>query len=271
MTIYAYGDSFIANRGDPNTDLTDGWAVKLSKKLNTQLINRGVSGGSTENAALNFMNDLDLNLIQNDDIVIFQLSTPGRLHFKFQIDRPETASVYWHDIAPGDPRHVWYYENKHHIQWYIRNHNENIGVMNHNAYIHTVRNFAENNPKIKVVLMQNTTLPQKIKLPATGNNFIEVPIDLDKISKNEYVRPFDFNEWNQFTKYDVRVNHFSNTNLNKMADLVFESLQTCRADNFSYDKFDQKIFDVILSKQDHDRYVAQGLIYDMSFMFDGRR
>lgn len=262
-TIYAYGDSFIANRGPG----LDGWATMLSKKTHLNLVNHGVSGGSTENAILKFTNDIKTGSIKPGDTVLFQLSTPGRLHLKFQHERPETASVYWHHVDPHDHRHTWYHQNKHHIEWYIRNFDDNLSVVNHNAYIHVVKNFAENNRDITVVLMQNTALPMEVEIRNRSENFVVVPLDLNVISKNEYKRPFEFHEWNKFTKYDVRVNHMSLPNLRTMSELVEQTITTRCADHFTYDRFQQKLFEVITSKEDHDRYVDMGLIYNMSHMF----
>ena len=70
-TLRVYGDSFGANI-DPSIR---SWAIMLEKKLQIPLVNKAVGGGSTEYAALQFVNDAQNNIIGDDDIVIYIPST----------------------------------------------------------------------------------------------------------------------------------------------------------------------------------------------------
>jgi hypothetical protein len=275
MKIYAYGDSYIANGWHPfqvpglPTLYFDGWTQILAKNLNVELHNRGVSGGSTENAILKFADDVRNSEFNSGDVILFQTSTPGRLHLEFQKERPETASVYLHEVDITQPRHAWYRENQRYIRWYIENFDVNVAQLNHVCYQHTIINFARSRPDLKIVLLSNSHQDEyeHIKLPEPSENCIIVPVELDRVAKNEWI-DCTYNEWISFTRFDARINHLSNPNLNTMAQLISESLTTGSTDNFTYDKFQQRIFSPIRSREDYYRYAEQGLIYNKPTFFN---
>jgi len=260
--IYAYGDSFIANE----SKIYPGWAQILSNNLNASLCNKGVSAGSTENAMTKLYNDMDTVTIGDNDIVLFQTSTPGRLHFLFQRDRPETASLYTQDSHSDFhlPEHTWYRENKQYINWYLRNFDINLMSLNHYCYLNTVINFAASNPNIKIVVLSNIFTDKHAKLPKPPTNCIMVPIELHMISKNEFANPkHDHTDWLKHVTYDTRINHLSNKNLALLAELIEESIDTGRTDNFSYSRFVQRIFEPIRTDSDYLRYIEQGHLYNI--------
>jgi hypothetical protein len=271
--VYAYGDSYSSN-GHQYHDKNEviefyGWVEILAKKMNHELLNRAVSGGSTENAMLKFTEDIKENRFESDDVILFQTSTPGRLHLQFQKERPETASVYLHEVDITQSRHVWYRRNQRYIQWYLANFDINIAQLNHVCYQHTIINFASSRPDLKVVLLSNTDQDEQIKLPTPPKNCIIVPIELDRVASNEWIN-CTYDEWTSFTRFDARINHLSNPNLNTLAQLVLESLNTGSTDHFTYDKFRQRIFSPIRSREDYNRYAELGLIYNRPTFFDMR-
>lgn len=91
MKIWAYGDSFVAGDQDipgrvdaieENTEYNRynvSFAAHLSKKLNVELINRGISGCSNFVQLDKLL--LDINEISQDDIVLFGITTPWRDRF----------------------------------------------------------------------------------------------------------------------------------------------------------------------------------------------
>jgi hypothetical protein len=273
MKIYAYGDSYIASGWNhyqgPDLPILefDGWTQILAKNLKVELHNRGVSGGSTENAMLQFTDDVRNSEFDSGDVILFQASTAGRLHFLFQKERPETASVYLHDVDVNDPRHVWYRENKQYIKWYIQNYDNRLNILNHTCYLHTLINFARSRPDLTVVLLSNSEHEPAVSLPNLPDNCLSVDTYLNTISRNEWIS-CDYNSWVKFTKYDIRINHLSLRNLNTLAKLLEESLATRRTDNFSYDCFDKQIFTPVRSKDDYYGYVARGLIYNQPEFFN---
>ena len=78
-TIRVYGDSFAA----PSPEF-DSWADILGQQLSLPVINKAINGSSTEYAIKNLCVDIKHNLINDDDIIIFVVSTPGRLHLEIQ-------------------------------------------------------------------------------------------------------------------------------------------------------------------------------------------
>jgi hypothetical protein len=246
-----------------------GWAQILAKKLGYELLNRGISGGSTENAMMKFADDIKVNQFESGDVILFQTSTPGRLHLEFQKTRPETASKYLHEVDVTQPHNAWYRENQRYIRWYIENFDVNVAQLNHVCYQHTIINFALSRPDLKIVLLSNADQDEyeHIKLPEPSQNCIIVPTELNRISKNELI-DCTYNDWISFTKYDARINHLSNPNLNTLVQLVFESLNTGRTDHFTYERFQQRMFSPILSQADYSRYAEQGLIYNNTEFFD---
>jgi hypothetical protein len=269
--IYSYGDSYISE-GDQYRNKNEliefnGWTSILAKKLGYENLNRGVSGGSTENAMLKLTADINQEVFESGDVILFQTSTAGRIHLEFQKERPETASVYVHEVDITQPRHSWYRQNQRYIRWYLANFDMELAQLNQICYRHTVINYARSRPDLKVVLLSNIIPYEQIKLPPPPENCMIVPIELDSIAKNEWI-DCTYNDWISFTKYDARTNHLSIPNLNILVELVLEALNTGSTDHFTYDKFRQRIFSPILSREDYNRYAEQGLIYFKPAFFD---
>lgn len=272
ITLHVYGDSYCNNGTDtylPDSyDNYPDWVQILAKQRNLNIRNLAVSGGSTETAMLRFMKDVENGIFARRDIIIFQTSTPGRLHFQFQNERPETAAPYWFDVDIRDSKHTWYRQNQRYIKWYIQNFDNKINIINHSCYIQTISNFAKLRPDLTIVILQNTAQPSPIPLPQSTRNCMIVPIDLYTISTNEFQASYTYNDWISSTRYDARVNHLSVGNLNKLAELVSESLDTRKVDNFNYGVFESGIFSPIKTKADYNRYVERNMIYHRAWVLD---
>ena len=186
-SLFVYGDSYASSENDG----CPAWADILGHRLRVTVHNRAVSGSSTEHAMKCFIKDHNENLINDNDIVIFVTSTPGRLHFQFQCDRPETASQYWHYVDTKDPKHLWYKENKQYIEWYLLNFDCRINAINHEGYLHILKNYAESNPTRKVIVLANSdhNFLDNVTMPIgnTPSNFLRPSVFLNTISKHEIV------------------------------------------------------------------------------------
>jgi hypothetical protein len=266
-TLHVYGDSYCnsgsgAYPSDSYYTRPDWIQLLVTGRHKSNLRNFAVSGGSTENAMLKFMKDVEDDSFTSEDVIIFQTSTPGRLHFQFQNDRPETAAPYWFDVDVLDPKHTWYRQNQRYIKWYLQNFDNNINIINHSCYIQTISNFAKLRPDLTFVILQNTFQESPIPLPQSTKNCMIVPIELDTVSNNELRRPYTYNDWISSTRYDARVNHLSINNLNKLAELVSESLDTREINNFTYDVFEKRVFSPIRNKAEYNLYVERRMIYD---------
>lgn len=278
-TLHVYGDSYCNTNNDSQyvdysieNNSTDSiwpdWTQILAKQCKFNLRNLAVSGGSTETAMLRFITDVENGAFVSGDKIIFQTSTPGRLHFQFQNHRPETAAPYWFDVDMRDPKHAWYRQNQRHIKWYIENFDHQILVVNHNCYIHAVSNFAQLRPDLTVIVLQNSIQKTVMPLPNSTKNFAIVPIELFTISSNEFRAPYQYNDWISKTRYDARVNHLSTNNLKKLASLTEEYFNTGSIANFTYEQFEQRIFAPILTSDDYRYYVNRKLIYDRPWILE---
>lgn len=260
-TIRVYGDSFAA----PNPDF-DCWPAILGKKINLPVANKAVPGSSTEYAIKCFIQDIQNNIIQDNDIVIFVTSTPGRLHFNFQnTERPDTGSSYLHEPTTNN-RHKyepWYFKNKDHINWWIVNQDHRLNEINHEAYIHLIKDFAWTKPLATFIVLGNTD--HRVSIPGGQNpkNFLQSFTYLNRISENEYSTGGSYLEWVKHTNWDLRINHLSIPNLHILAELVEESITNLTVDNITYDKFLTKLMDPISTKAQYADYLANGYLYDM--------
>lgn len=263
MKILIYGDSFAAPRKDLGTP---GWTEMLSRSMKLPMLNRAIDGGSTDNAMLKFVKDIKNKKINEDDIVIFVMSTPGRLHLSYQIDYPETASPFLHEVPETYTHYRWYKKNRKYILWYLANSDKDLFSIQHESYYQTLKGFAAANPKNIVIFLENS--PHYCSLPGIPypENFLRPNVYLNWISNNEYLEEgTTFRDWIKHTVYDVRENHFCIPNLKILSSLIQQSIETKQVENFTYDKFESKIYNPIESIKDYEFWVEKGYIYNCSW------
>jgi hypothetical protein len=253
--LRVYGDSFSASDGE-----FPGWVDLLKKQLDIPLVNKSVSGSSTEYSIRHFVNDITDKQIGDNDIVIFVLSTPGRVHFEYQNTHPDTGSAYLH--IP-DKSEKWYWENQSHILWYLTNQDLLVTSINHEAYIHLIKSYAYTKPNCTFVLLSNSNHGTTVQGVDNPNNFLRCDAYLNQISSKEIVGGKSYQEWVKNTKWDLRINHLTIPNLNTLANLIFDAILTKNITNITYDKFNTNCVDVIETKQQYLDYVANGLLYPM--------
>lgn len=266
MNLFVYGCSFSSN----SHHHLSGWTKFLTIKLGANLVNHAVGGGSSENAFRQWLQDVKENKFQPGDLIIFQVSSVGRLFFLHQRDFPNTASQYL--PYPNTDRFLdkntnsWYYENKHHLEWYLMNRDDEINFNMRQAYKHTLRSFAESHENIKVLILENGACPWFYSLPILNppKNFFEVPVDLNKINENEFGFKGGYFKWVDFTKIDTRVNHLSIPNLRSMAELIYDIYKEGKVLESYENYFEKNVFPKpIKNSQDYFEYVDQKLIYNL--------
>jgi hypothetical protein len=254
--LIVYGDSYASS-----TEHSKGWTSFLAEKLNLQEINRAVDGSSSEYAIEKFINDFKNNIIKDDDIIIFVLSTPGRLNLSYQQEFPGTASQFLHDVSTNNSSYKWYKQNRQHLQWYFLNRNGNEACINLESYIHMLRNFAEMHPNIKLLFLENSDHYMEMPYSNTLPNFLRPRIYLTNIANNEIRNFKSYFDWtSSIPGVDYRINHLSNKNKEILINLVIESLETMTVSNITYDKFMSDLFDPITTKQQYIKYIKDGLI-----------
>lgn len=255
--IYVYGDSYVVS-----DDYQVGWTKFLSDKLDRELVNKGVSGSSTEYAIEEFIIDAEAKIFSKNDIIIFCTSTPGRLNLLYQRENPSTGSRFLHNGPDSPEEKTWFHKNQNYMKWYVAHRNYREASINHEAYIHLLKNFAENNPMIKVLLLANSDHMVHIPLKHTSSNFIRPDIYLNTISSREIKNRLSYDEWTSagLKFIDPRINHLSIKNQMILIDLIIEALKTGNVSQFSYDKFLSDIFDPISSRDQYIDYISQGLV-----------
>ena len=262
--ILVYGDSYASSENDG----CPAWADLLGKALGLDVLNRAVSGSSTEYAMRCLIKDINTNTFEDGDILIFVTSTPGRMHFQFQNARPETAAQYWHDVDIKDPKHSWYKENKKHLEWWMLNFDCRMNAINQECYIHALKDLAVANPKSIIIqlansdhnFLDNVTLPFG-KIPT---NFLSPNIFLNKVSENEIVNFVSYNEFVKYTKYDPRANHMTNNNLRILSNALVKAIDNKSVTHINYKIFEQQILKTISSKEEYISYVGKQLLYRWS-------
>jgi hypothetical protein len=256
-TLRIYGDSF-----GVNTDNLQSWPIMLQKKLQIPLINKAVGGGSTEYAALQFVNDVQNNIIGDDDIVIYIPSTKGRLHFDFQIStHPETAGGYCH--GPDTRPHIdnsWYYSSKEHIEWWMVNASHAVISMNFESYTHVISNVARSKPNAIFIMIKHIDWDHHVPNIDHPSNFLIPTVQFTDITSNEIVGKYNYINFVEFTKYDPRANHLTIPNLEILADLIYKTINTKSIDHFTIDKFKTNVIEKITTKEQYLAYVDKGYL-----------
>lgn len=254
--LIVYGDSY----GSSNL-YAKGWTSLLAERLNISEINRAVDGSSSEYAIELFVNDANNDFFSDNDIVIFILSTPGRLNLMHQQDFPGTASQFLHEVSKDNNSYMWYKRNKQYIEWFLVNRNSNEPCINLEAYTHMLRNFAEVHPTIKILFLENSDHYTDIPYSNTVTNFLRPRIFLTDIANKEIKNFTSYFDWtSSIPGVDYRTNHLSNKNKEILINLVIESLENMTVSNFSYDKFMQNLFDPIRTKEQYIHAIKDGLI-----------
>jgi hypothetical protein len=252
-TLRIYGDSF----GAPSAADTKCWADILAAKLNVPVVNKAISGSGTEYSIKQLISDV--SIIEDNDIVIFVTSTPGRLHFQKQISDPHTASLYLRD--PVGKQHQWYWDNKKHIEWWMVNADQRLLDLNHEAYLHLIKDIAVSKPNATFIILANSD--HRVHIPSIEpKNFLRCDTYLHEISSREMADPANtYFKWTEHTTYDLRVNHLTIPNLNTLANLLEESITTLSVDNITYDKFKSRFLVPVRVKKEYLDYVEQGYLY----------
>ena len=259
--ILVYGDSYASSENDGCL----AWVDLLGKKLGLDVLNRAISGSSTEYAMRCLIKDLNTDTFEKDDIVVFVSSTPGRMHFQFQNSRPETAAQYWHDVDTSDSKHSWYKENKKHLEWWMVNFDCRMNAINQECYIHALKDLALANPKSFVIHLSNSdhNFLDRVEIPFGKNpsNFLRPDIYLSTISHNEVINFESYNEFVTYTKFDPRVNHMSNINLNILANALVKAISTKKVDHINYNLFEKSLFKTIRTLDQYRLYIGRDMLY----------
>jgi hypothetical protein len=234
--------------------------------LEIPVANKAISGSSTEYSINTFVTDVKEGIIGDNDIIIFVPSSTGRLYFSYQLHTdPSTASKYLH--ASDVPKsQEWYWKNKDHIEWWMVNNDSQMNTITFESYIQLLKNFAVSKPQSTVVVIPayDNGYDKDIFNTIPPANFLRANVFLKTLSSTEVIgsnsNHLDHNWWKEFTKFDARANHLTNTNLTILSNLLAESIQTLSVDNITYDKFKTNVINKITSRDQYLKYVSAGML-----------
>jgi hypothetical protein len=259
-TLRIYGDSFADSQ-------TGSWTTILAELLGIPIVNKAISGSSTEYSVYTFINDVNKGIIGDKDIIVFVPSSTGRLYFSHQLDHaPRTASLYMHKTENFDKTHEWFWENKDHIEWWMVNNSTKMQSITFESYIQLLKNFAFSKPSSIMVVLQafNNGYSRDIFNNVPPHNFLRPDIYIGDVSRAETdqhpSRYFKYGDWIEFIKNDPRTNHLTIPNLNILANLLCTSIKNLNADNITYDKFHVNNINKITSKKQYLQYVNDGIL-----------
>jgi hypothetical protein len=200
------------------------------------------------------------------------VTTAGRLHLKQQLIRPDTGSKYIAEVDTSLLEHKWYKDNEDYIKWYLQNRDEWISNVNHICYVHFIRNFAETRPDVTVLVLMNDKF--YVDMPIFKDkpkNFLMPDISLLKASEAEIndTHSSKYEEWVRHTMYDPRINHLSVPNLEILAELCSQAIQTQDTSNFTQDKFLKNVFSgSIKNEAEYKQYCEKGILtYSAEFFY----
>ena len=271
-TLRVYCDSFASPEYTGTQRVQSGWASILSLFLGIPLSNRAIAGSSTEYSFQLFAEDVINNRIGDTDIIIFVVSSLGRLYFQHQQkEAPNTASMYLSDPLKKNPA-KWYWNNKSHIEWWRYNNDLNLQGLTFEAYVQFLKMFALSKPDTVVIVLPafEYGYNEDIFKNTCPTNFMKGKITLINISKNEAGMAdynfFDYAYFSKFTLEDPRVNHLTNSNLHTLAFLLTESIKNLSLDNITYDKFQKNVIGQIKNKDEYLNYVASNIILYKSYI-----
>lgn len=252
--LFVYGCSFSASEGSIN-----GWSLILKDLLNIEMKNFAVGGASSEYAMAKFESSVRNNEINDDDIIIMQLSSVGRIHLQFQNKYPSTAAQFNHEVPRDNPQYDWWKWNRSHLEWLMANTDLDLLRTNREAYVHIMKSYAEAYPKRTILVLENCIQEQIFPIKNTPNNFLKPKFDINQVAINE-IDNKNFDDFVKFTQYDFRDNHLCDPNNKILAAIIYESIQNKYVYNFTYDKFQQNIISRIDTLPQYFDYVNRGLL-----------
>ena len=262
--LYVYGDSF-ADSLDMYTRQfqSQTWCTQVGAKLNcNQIKNTGYCGSSIGYALHCFVKDIEADRIQDEDLVIFILSSPDRLEFEYQLDNEQhTAQTYRAYLANPANKIIqspWLKENLEGLKWYVNNRSLRMAEIHANNAVHMLKSYAEEHPKIKMFVMSiYPNIAKYIKLTSMPSNFFfQQGISLHEISDAEY-------RGEQVHEMDIRLNHLTIPNLNRLSDLVVQAFTTGKFTQWNAQDFYQRLITAPTSRKDYEQLVEQGLVVYM--------
>ena len=266
--VFIFGCSYSAQQHSVQRS----WGQILQDDYGYEVSNYAIGGSGTDFATWKLFECISQNSISPEDIVIFQTSSFGRMNLQYQIyEKPATAVKYINEPETWstDTDFVWFYENSDHIKWYLANRCWDLELVRHIAFLQLVKAWALANPEILVIALQLDVLHHNQNIgslalstpkPFSENNFLIPDIGLYPISIME--SGLTYEQFTEFTNWDIRLNHLSLPNRLKLAEVLDQAIKTRDVSQITYDCFHKNIIGCIKNSEDLKKYVDQGALED---------
>lgn len=261
--LVVFGDSFMDSHSDRNyfdedslwqvflddkRYLTTTWTYQLAKKLNTHIFNYGVFGSSVEFSLVKFVEYINSEQYDPEDIIVFGLSSPERFALEFNI-RNWPSSGCWLGNAPKDSR--WYKSNEKHLKWLLVNTPNETLELKTPMVISFLQSWANNIHKGKLIVvpcfglhnyngsLDDSSLADMV-ITHTDKTVV-IRGNLNHISGDEFPSPaYCFNHYKNFKEF--RTNHLSLANHAILADVMYSVIDTMDPSKFDKELFATNIY-----------------------------
>lgn len=275
--IHVYGDSYTAPKGDWKIDHRPTWVDHLGKTLNTEVINLAQPGASTERAYKLMYLDHQQGKIGSGDVVIFTVSSAGRIHFEYiNREKPGQAAILNNlDIIESGSKgklflkdRNWLQENIQHIKWWVANADFDLIHASYGAYVSWIKDQAYANKDITWVILYKEMPKYQFFNDHMPNNFIDFRYELDKISQAEIIEQVSYGKFTTYTDWDPRGNHFTNQNVEILVKQMAAAITQRDSSMLDANGFNRSCIGVIKNKTDYQNYIDSGTINYCQYIYE---
>lgn len=259
--LRVYGESYVSHWSHG----LKGWTHKLSKKLETEEVNRADSGSSIESCLKKLWDDMNENKIKENSAIIFLFTTPGRVYNKSILEHyPGAGTLLLHEHLLHGWVQNYYEKNKSHIKWWLVEQDRDLELMRFNCYIQGLSHwlpkkfstvdfyFIFNTIHYNYDFMGMNTLPK--------NSHVITNIELNVISTKEIKGTDDYIKFVKHTMTDPRVNHLTEHNQKILVDQFYNYIQTKNIESFNKNEYLKNIIKPIENMKMYDYYVENNFL-----------
>lgn len=272
MKLVIYGDSFVNHNN--YLDIQNKqycWPEKVAKNLGLNYINNAVSGSSAEYSMYKFVKDIENERIDSDDLVIYVQTNGNRLYSSHFIHKEPNMSCSFTGLSKKEiklgPRYYYFRENYDHLVWHYNSIEPKVNSLHHESFLHSIKNYAVNNPGVKILLLLLESMPEFGEMDHFGflknlpKNLYFPNLSLNSISRDEFVDDWNVGKWSRLIGYDPRLNHFSRPNLKTLVNLTTDTFKNGGVKDWTKDKFITKIFSRADTLEEYLDYCNRKLLW----------
>lgn len=254
--LVVFGDSFVNYDWVFKETEKLSWCYFLSKKLSIPMINFGISGSGLNYSMIKFVEYLNSNDYDKQDIIVWALTNEQRL-FSWSMPDP-SMGIFYNLLDSLKYRSIeevkWITKNKDHALWAM----EKIYHPSINYSIIKILSFlkcwADNNLSNNVIVLKcfqtllgGEKISSLLNIIEPSTNFfpiIDEPLSL--VSSQEFsnssLHEYMLNQNKKFPGLDYRVNHLSTINRLILSKKIFDVLNYKSVNCWKGSKFSRNIY-----------------------------